>query len=577
MVVNTSPASGATGIAIGSEILVFFEEEMDLSSINSGTFVLLSPDNASVFNSDLSSVEEVVSSNQNPLVSALPLDRVVPGTYRFLQADTDNNILETELEDTSGDGSLWRTVAVFTPSVPLLPNIEYDVIISGDESADGFSSGVKTRSVYDPVVTKTGTGSLAFFGSYTGEVAKTYSLEMQTGGTTGTATYIWWDNSSPLTTFSGITTTGKRKLEKGLYVSFDADGSFISGDKWEVLCLPSSSIGETSSWSFTTGDGNIVIPPSDYSTSGIEFVSPGALSGRMSVLSVSPSAGKYGVAISTDPYVGNEISILFDSAPDETSFIDAITVISESVIEGGTATGELEVNALLSGNSLILQLLPGQLYTNNIVGVTLDSNILNTDGLPLGEDYVSYFSTPYSPLYTSYRRILLDLGSSLDNISEEIVYYAILEASREVDAFSFAPIANSNYYQYAKRQYTTCLAELILIRGLLNQSSGGKFSKRLGDFSISRDGDSSLKDLKGDLQECLSLWRATIESGGAVTPDTSIGAEIAVKGMFADDAISVTRQWSPISKSNYFPAANTSVQNPTGNTRRRLRSYRRRS
>jgi hypothetical protein len=572
-VINTYPASDALGIPTGVEILVYFEEEIDLSSINSGTVVVTSPDNTSVFGGDLESFQEVAGSDHNSVTSSLPLNNVVDGTFRFLKANSSNVLIETDIEDTTGDGTLWRTVAVFTPSVPLLPNIEYTVNVSGDEDNNSdFSSGVRLRSVFDPTETVSGTGTATFSGSYTGTSNATYTVEIQTSGVTGVATYNWWNNADPLTIYSGTTTTGDRKLEDGLIVSFGADGTFVSGDTWEVLCIPYESIGSTYEWSFTTGNGNIVTPSSEYSTTGIEAISTSASSGVLTVTDITPVGGKYGVPISTDPYTGNTITITFDSLLDEDTLIGTISVVSEGVLADSFAVGELDFEATLVDYDLIINILPDQLYNNNIVIVTLDKSIANTDGVSFDEDYISYFSTPYTPLYTTYRRILLDLGASLDNILEETVYYAILEASIEVDVFTFATVVNSQYYNYAKRQYATCLAELYLVNGLILQGGADRFSKRLGDLSVSRNGNLALDKLKDDLRECLSLWKAVLESGGAITPDTSIASEFAVKGKLADDAITVSRQWEPTSTFAHYPAANTTKS--TLNSRRRLRSYR---
>lgn len=581
-IVDVYPAPGASGIPIGDQITVTFDQEMDESSINTGTFVLAAPDRSTTIGEGWNFPDTVGSDDEDDLLSSPYYGGFVRGTISFSNIDVYGSPVSDDTKDTSGDGTLWRTVALFTPSQPLSPNVQYTVLVAGDEDpTNQFDSGVRTRTVFDPLaVSVSGTGSLSFSGGYTGTTNKTYTVEIVIGGATGTATYQWWDNSDPLTVYQGITTTGVRELNNGLLVSFDPDGTFVSGDKWTVVCIPFVSLLNTYKWTFTTGSGEILTPPSSSSASGIDSLATST--STLSVSEVSPVGAKYGVSISEDPYQGEVITITFtDTYPvDATTLVDAVDVRMEAANgdENLVTTTDLDFETTLSGSTLTITLDPGQLVYNAIVIITLDKTIADTQGNTLGSEYITYFSTTYTPLYSSLRRIRFDLGNLISSVQDETIMLAILEASILADSITFSTtITNSSFYLQAKREYVTCLAELKLLRALyLDGSLGDRISKQLGDLSVSRSGvTGAIKDRMAEVQDCINYWRIVLESGGAVSPNTSLSPEYSVKGANADDAITVARQWEPTSGyGGYRSAANTKVSNYNSSSRKQYRTFR---
>jgi len=581
-ILDVYPAPGSSGIPIGDQVTVTFDQEMDHSSINTGTFVLAAPDRSTTIGEGWN-FPDTAGSEDEDMLSSPYYGGFVKGTISFSRVNAYGSPVEDSETDTTGDGTLWRTVALFTPSQPLSPNVQYTVLVAGDEDpTNQFDSGVKTRTVFDPVaISVTGTGNISFSGGYTGSTSRTYTVEIVASGTVGNATYQWWDNSDPLTVYQGITTTGERELDNGLLVSFDPDGTLASGDKWTVHCVPFISLSNTYKWTFTTGSGELLAPPSSSSTSGIEELSSASTS-AFSVSEVNPEGAKYGVSISEDPYQGEVITVTFTS----TSIVDAATLVDAVEVRMEAANGDvnlvpvtdLDFETTLLDNVLTITLDPGQLVQNSIVVVTLDKTIADTDGNMLGSDYVTYFSTTYTPLYSSLRRIRFDLGNFISGIQDETIMLAILEASIYTDAIKFATtISNSSFYMQAKREFTTCLAELKLLKGLsADVVSGDRMSKTLGDLSVSRTGTgNALKETMSDLQDCINYWRVVIESGGAVAPNTSLSPEYTVKGADASDAITVARQWEPTSGlGSYRSAANTKVSNYNSSSRKRYRTFR---
>jgi hypothetical protein len=162
----------------------------------------------------------------------------------------------------------------------------------------------------------------------------------------------------------------------------------------------------------------------------------------------------------------------------------------------------------------------------------------------------------------------------MSNVSEETIMLAILEASISADAISFmSPGSNIEYFNFARRQYTSCLAELILVNGLIGTATfSDRMSKELGDLKVSRGGLGLKEKLKG-LEDCVAEWKVPLTTGGLVTSGASLLPRIAVKGCDSYDAITVHRQWEPTSGigRSHVGAGNAHTR-PVG--RRSLKTFR---
>jgi hypothetical protein len=583
-IIDVSPAPNAQGIPIGDQLRITFDQEMDLTSLNAGTIVLSGPDEAPLFGpADVTPLDDPGFDDED-ILSSPYFKGYVKGTFTYSKVDASGGIVDDSTEDTTGDGTLWRTVAIFTPDKPLKPNVEYTAILLGDEASDDdYDTGVKTRTVFDTVFAGSGDGSITFDGGYTGEVESSYTIEITVGGSTGTAQYIWWEDNDPLTTYQGITTTGERELENGIFITCGPDGTFTIGDTFTVVIKPAVVLPNNYRWAFTTGSGSILTPPSTSSTSGIENVLTNIAGDSItsvstfSVSSTVPEDAEYGLPLDTVSIV-----VVFSAAVDEDTLTGAITLKSETANGDDVmfqATGDLEYSSVLTSAILTITLDADQLYNNNIVILTLDSTVADTEGKKLASHYTTYFTTPYTPLYSSLRRIRLDLGPLITDVPDETIMLAILEASIQTTAMSFSTtIASVEFFNFAKREYTTCLAELTLVKALLGDTGlSDKISKKLGDLNISRGGLVGLRDTLIGLENCVATWEVSVQTGGAVTPNTSVKPETSVKGTWSQDGIVVNRQWEPttgIGTTNAQSSANTDVY---ASGRRDLRTYRNRT
>lgn len=197
------------------------------------------------------------------------------------------------------------------------------------------------------------------------------------------------------------------------------------------------------------------------------------------------------------------------------------------------------------------------LYKNNLVEITLDSSIASTSGTTLGSDFVSRFTTEYSPLWSSVRKVRLEAGGLIGNIADDTINLAILEASLEADVISFAGSKNAKLYQHARREYVTCRAGQILASNIL--ASGGILkSKLLSDFRVDYD-TAGLLELLDRLGGKCHKWESQVMSGGETRH--SRRPRGVVKGELDPDRPMIGRLWTshrngekPIGNRKVLPA-----------------------
>lgn len=202
------------------------------------------------------------------------------------------------------------------------------------------------------------------------------------------------------------------------------------------------------------------------------------------------------------------------------------------------------------------------LNNNTLVEVILSTDITSIDGLALEEEETIVFTTTYSPMYSSVRKVKLDAGGMLGNLPDDPINLAILEASIEADVITFnKTLINSDVFLHARRQYVTCLAALGLAENVL--SNGGILkSKTLADFKVDYD-TNVLSNLLDRFSNCMKKWEPQIQSGGGAR--TIRNPKMVVKGELDPDRPSIGRLWMGI----------TSGEKPIGNTKIRPVNYRR--
>lgn len=540
VVALVNPANLAVGIPVTGRVWVLFTSEIDESSIEEA-FFLEGPEQVITLN-----VPTKLASGQDPLTSP-GYKGIVQGALTFERVNLADLNPSTAL-DTTGAGNLYRTRAFFTPTSRLAPNTLYRAYLSGDEDiTDTRRVGARTRTVFDTVATgaNTGTGVVEFRGGFTGTaVSDTFNVSISQAGEPGEAEFRWYRSSSPTILRGPIPVSGIQaiELEENVKVRF-LRGRYAIGDVFSAAVRRSTTYEGNVVWEFTTGSESVTALPTTTSTSIIGDVAavtpPGA---SLRVTSVVPERRAHSQPLTTSQFI-----IVFNKALDPATVTAArVTLIPEPVTgitdspvpSGQTYDSAMTATTALSGATLTITL-SGTLYTNNIITLVLDRNIAATDGALLGEDYQTFFTTRYTPLYASIRQVKLRIGSFLEKVPDDTVYLSLLEASRAADLITRLTVNTANqYYNLARSQWTVCKATEILLLNLIG-AGGSLRSKRLADLDVSYDSNPRTNVALQAAGDCMAKWEPIVMGGGnAVTDPQSF-----VRGWNDPDRPAFGRQW----------------------------------
>jgi len=154
------------------------------------------------------------------------------------------------------------------------------------------------------------------------------------------------------------------------------------------------------------------------------------------------------------------------------------------------------------------------LRSNNVVTITIDKDVRSSEGGSLEEDYEFYFTTEYTPTYTHYNQIMLDIGRYVRNIPKDTIWRAILSASLEANDRSLVSpdtVALSDYFLFARRMWTRCRAEEVLLLEAMQDFDIKR--KRVGDHDVTWHENQAKIALEKALA-CMEDWLPAMESGG---------------------------------------------------------------
>ncbi len=194
-----------------------------------------------------------------------------------------------------------------------------------------------------------------------------------------------------------------------------------------------------------------------------------------------------------------------------------------------------------------------QIFTNDLIEITLASGVMATDGTNLETDYVFEFMTTTAPSYTNIRKVKLEIGGYVADLDNITIQTAILEASLEADQLTFASERNTSLYEHARREWATCKVSFMLLD---NVTSHALKSKSLGDLRVEYDTGAVVKSMMR-IMDCLQKWEPQLLSGG-YAKDAQQPMRV-VKGESDWDRPAIGRLWSSTDSylSDRFPAANT--------------------
>ncbi len=350
------PTSDATGVPLLASITVLFDREMDETSIENGGVFLEGADTDSLLVGVYP--ENIAPGDEPNLFETAAYSGLVPGVFTFKRIDLSTSV-EVSTLDPTGNGTLYRTKAVFTPTFPLQKAFDYRIFITADPDAEDTEKfGVRTRSVFDAEADagNTGTGTMSATGTYTGTVDDTYNIAFVVDGVAGAAQFEWWKNSTPLDIHGPILATySSIPLADGVIIQFD-DGNYEENDTFTVVVKPGVTFTDTLVSTFTTGNGSILAVPTSASTSVLGDVLPATTGFQVS--KTTPAD----FATNLAPEVCKQIIIEFSAPVDEDTVTDdTVQVIAEAVTDHPAANiispnGPIAKTITVDGNKIIIDL-----------------------------------------------------------------------------------------------------------------------------------------------------------------------------------------------------------------------------
>jgi hypothetical protein len=559
------PTVSGQGIITTDQAFILFDREMDETTVAGGNFFLTGPDFDTWSGPDLQLFHDFESiGSEEEILQSPGLRGIVQGAYTFQRIDLSDEETVVSSVDTVGSGFLFRTKAIFTPTQRLASSTTYQVYVSGDEDeSDTLKTGISTRTVFDTVTsgTNTGTGLATFTGGYKGTVATDmYHVTVTTAGEVGTAKFEWYRDQDPLSVFGPLRT--KRSgvlLSDGVTVAFD-EGDYEVDDHWHVVVKEREVFVGNLTWPFTTGTGSIGTLPDTTSTSVIgdpvTTSTTTTSTSSFTALSTSPADEATHQTLPNGPF---PVTVSFSADIDQDTLVSGTTVTAQIDPVNGdetiTASGAwTDFDLSVDGQNLEIAIPSGVLKINNLVSMTIDSTLSSTGGTSLSGDYEFWFTTRYSPLYCSARKLRLQIGSFITNIIDDTLNLASFEASLMVDAMTLSTLVTNttanNYFQMARGQWVCCKASEIL---LMNTTGGSNSlrAKRLGDLQVEYNPNATNDALDRALA-CQARWEPVIRAAGLATQTS----RMTIKGILDPDRPTIGRQWR-LEERSQLPAANT--------------------
>jgi hypothetical protein len=226
---------------------------------------------------------------------------------------------------------------------------------------------------------------------------------------------------------------------------------------------------------------------------------------------------------------------------------------------GEVAQDHLDYSLSVSGKQLIITINSGEIHQNNLVDIVLDASLANTAGVLLGENYEFSFTTSYTPLYCSVRRVRLMAGQYLAGIPDDTLNLAIHLASLEADERTWNKSnIEPGFYNFVRSEWSCCRAAQYLLSNVVGGPGRPKM-KKLGDLTV--EYDTTVKNVQVPLdriQACLDKWDRELTAGGKMIQNPSYS----VKGEWDIDRPNIGRQWLHVRDwlNTQTPAANMRVR-----------------
>ena len=326
---DTTPNNNAEGVALETTVDIVFDVEVDPDSIvGSGNLIVATSASKLI---EQGPAFENLSATPDDLLASDVFTGFVEG-----QVATDDNLTVT-----------------FTPDSPLQADRLYRVIVS---------TKVVSRTILDvnADVGNTSTGEFTTRGPYTGAIGDTFTIDVDTGGTLGVATFTYTRASTGMTSVA-ISTDRVVTLEDGVKLAFTS-GTFVADDSWTFVVQEGIPLDDIYEFSFTTGSISHTQVVEDTPSlriesreiEGINRVDgvPAVDSGTLALVSITPANQASNV-----PNSMRRIVLTFNKELDPASLdTAAIEVIMENLPfdERQQYSHAIRVTPVVSGNTLTL-------------------------------------------------------------------------------------------------------------------------------------------------------------------------------------------------------------------------------
>jgi len=330
------PSDRATGVIIGTPIIVIFDDEIDVTTLPGG-FMIEGPDTDRWTGPDMALYDLPDTDETENILDSPNFKGIVQGTFSYELLDQDG--VSVSALDYSGLGSgdtSYKHKITFTPTHILSPLTAYTVYLSGDEDlTDSINTGISTRTVFSPQAgTNIGDGMLVASGGYTDTVDDVFRFTITSTGNFGIAEYSWYRDSASHIVRTGTVSKLSLVLLGGddLEISWTGLDSapFVIGDTFTLQVRTPVYMESSYSWTFTTGSGSITSLPTSASTSPIGI--SGSISEPLQIISIVPDTRDTNVSTGT-----RVIKITFNKPVDEDTVTDKSIIINALPVNGDSS------------------------------------------------------------------------------------------------------------------------------------------------------------------------------------------------------------------------------------------------
>ena len=542
------PTVSGVGITVNDQLWILFDRAMDETTLSAGCFFVTGPDFDTWVGPDLGVYNEALSngSGSDDVLESPGFEGILQGTFSFERISL-TSLDPVDIQDTIGSGMLYRTKAILTPTNRLQGDTEYKVHLSGDDDgSDAGQMGVSAVTVFDTVASGMNVGSndVQFAGGYIGSYSDTFTVKVVQSGYNNEARFSFSRETEPGNCFGPFRMkTNGVLLADCLTVSFPDDEYYNYGDRWFVNVQPREIFEGNVIYPFKTGSGSIVDLPATTSTTVLgDIPAPASMTAGSSVATFSvastlPVDNATNLKIDPGEYV---LRANLSSTIDPATVVSGVSVgVTLQDVEGNGYPVDLAASPSVNGSALDVTIPSGSLSNNLLITATLAGTIAGTNGVSLGEEYSWSFTTTYSPMYTTLRRIRLSIGNFIQDVPDDTINFAIYMASLDADQMTWNQSdADNEYYEFVRQQWAHCRAEELLLMNTIG-GSGSLKKKELGDLKVEYDTSTNSMPALDRALECKLKWEGALMAGGRQVQK----AAGVVKGECDPDRPPIGRGW----------------------------------